>query len=86
MSSILVWGSLLNGADVPSIFEPITVAQELLVSWFRPQIDDLKIKELHQRQHLTTRQIAGILGLSKTQIIRRLHSMGIRKSQNRGSK
>ncbi len=72
-----------TSGEVPSIVEPITVVQEHLVSWFPPQIDNFKIKELYQSQSLTTRQIANQLSISKTQVIRRLHEMGIRKNQER---
>ena len=65
-----------GGRDAP-IVEPITVARELLVQWSPPRIDDQIIKKLYTEVGLTTRDAAKRVGMSKTNVIRRLNSMGI---------
>ena len=65
-----------SGRDA-SIVEPITVARELLVQWSTPRIDDQTIREFYVSKRLTTRQTAAALGTSKTNVIQRLHKMGI---------
>ena len=66
-----------SGRDA-SIVEPLTAARELLVQWVRVRIDDEIIRELRAVKGLTLRKVARLVGLSKTQVIRRLCRMGIR--------
>ena len=72
-----------GGRDAP-IVEPITVAKELLVQWSPPRIDDQLIRKLYNNGKLTTREVAKIIGISKTNVIRRLNEMGIGKKKFRG--
>lgn len=63
-----------------TLVELMTVERELAVQWVKTRVDDGKIIELYFNKSLSMQKTADLLGISKGQVLYRLHKLGLQRS------
>ena len=69
---------MTNGATRPRLVEhpnPLTVAQEVEVQWWRPKIDLAELAKLHKAHNWSINRLAAHFGRSRLTIRRLLQNM-----------
>jgi DNA-binding NarL/FixJ family response regulator len=69
-----------NGRGDANLVEPTTVYREVPAQWGKTKFSVNQIRTLHLEKGMTTREISAALGISKTTVIERLHSIGIKRA------